>query len=473
MHEHRYAYQHPGLANLILHIWPDRRFNSFEEIESVMKGTAGYAELRFDNGALFPSSLEFRVVPQPSVHKRFQPGEVAALTLDENEGGHFEKFIVEVQDDDGERILASVVQPEHIPVYDSRRSQLRFRQAAGGATSMEPRPDPPWTYVTTVSGLELLNAIALDSESAIVRLDAADIAEIQEWLTTQFVRPVYHFKIYRSAVVTRAAENPRAVTSRILGGLQLFASSHVEAGLNLYFATTEQGNVVPSTTSEPSIVPIHHSFSWPQTQSYRESRPAVDLSDDAIIHQLRNWIGQFTGIEITPDSLMARALSRYSRSLYNDYQVEVITDLVIGLETLLMPARQGEISYRVRQRAGFMVGNTPEERLTFASHTNKAYGVRSGAVHTSEESSDATLEFADECRDLLRMCIRRLLEAELPLRNQFCQVATTRRGRRDDKNEIHRFYEALIAFGSFQQAYEYWHNSSPTGTQSNSSEVQD
>jgi hypothetical protein len=325
----------------------------------------------------------------------------------------------------------------------------------------------------TVSGLGLTDDIELDGENAIVRLEPADIAEIQEWLTIQFVRPLYPFKVYRNAIVTKTASDPRSVTSRILHGLQVFAPSHVETGVSLFFDGSAPSEVAPAPgMDDVPIVPITGGFESPHMQSYREAHLTVDLSDSRRVEELRDWVGHVTEIDIAPDSLMARALMRYSRSLHNDYMVEVITDLVIGLETLLMPARDDEISYRVRQRAGFMAGNTPVKRLELASLTGRAYGVRSGAVHTSEASSDATPELADKCREILRVCIKSLLQAEPPLRNQFCQVATTKRGRRDDKAEIHRFYEALIAFGSFQQAYEYWHSPNSRDAQSSSSEMQ-
>ena len=58
-----------------------------------------------------------------------------------------------------------------------------------------------------------------------------------------------------------------------------------------------------------------------------------------------------------------------------------LIDLVIALEALFSPGKEGELRFRISQRAAILLGNNPTEKLEIAGFIKKMYDARSKLVH--------------------------------------------------------------------------------------------
>jgi hypothetical protein len=79
-------------------------------------------------------------------------------------------------------------------------------------------------------------------------------------------------------------------------------------------------------------------------------------------------------------------------------------------------------------------------------------------VHTNMKDAAATEAMAAQCQDLLRRSLRRILEAPEELRDHFCQTT------KSSAAAIDRFYNALVNFGSFNSAVDWWIAADVTNT---------
>jgi len=63
---------------------------------------------------------------------------------------------------------------------------------------------------------------------------------------------------------------------------------------------------------------------------------------------------------------------------------EKLIDLVIALEILFSPSREGELKFRITQRAAILLGKTAPERVSVKDFLRRVYDARSGLVHSGE-----------------------------------------------------------------------------------------
>jgi hypothetical protein len=77
-------------------------------------------------------------------------------------------------------------------------------------------------------------------------------------------------------------------------------------------------------------------------------------------------------------------LHRFQVGMADMSSVDSAIDLGIILESLFLPDQGAELSYRLKMRAGKLLGQTVDERETLSRHFGKLYDIRSTAVHTGE-----------------------------------------------------------------------------------------
>lgn len=93
---------------------------------------------------------------------------------------------------------------------------------------------------------------------------------------------------------------------------------------------------------------------------------------------------------------------------------EKLIDLVIALEILFSPAKEGELRFRIAQRAAILLGKTADDRISIKDFLVDIYDTRSGLVHAGESpflpSAKKKLTSEDLARlgDYVRQAILRL-----------------------------------------------------------------
>lgn len=356
------------------------------------------------------------------------------LTIHLPHEGVADEFSIRISEvsEDGKKAVAEIDRPLNVPICSYRwtvKTNFNYEQKANNY-SLNP---PLWPFLKTIVGLDIPSDIQLDENTRIIKLTQADAIEMKHYLSSTYRNHPLIFNPLTHAVCF--LERPQDVQQefkRVLLALRLFNPGYVEYGLDFQFDASQS------------------SHSLQDKPPYRHPYPKFILTKDETL-LLQDWWNDYKSITISQNSVMDRALSRFERT-YSGNPHERTTDAVISMETLLMPGRSGEINYRVAQRAGFLVSDDPGERITTAHKVKKAYGVRSGMVHENAESSSVTEDSADECRELLRCCIKRIMCLDSDLRDEFCQV-------RKNTDVIHTFYDALISFGNDEGALTYWRES--------------
>jgi hypothetical protein len=93
---------------------------------------------------------------------------------------------------------------------------------------------------------------------------------------------------------------------------------------------------------------------------------------------------------------------------------EKLIDLVIALEVLFSPGREGELRFRIGQRAAILLGKTADERASIKDFLMHVYDARSDLVHSGESpfspnaSKKPTNEDLGRLGDYVRQAILRL-----------------------------------------------------------------
>ena len=103
-----------------------------------------------------------------------------------------------------------------------------------------------------------------------------------------------------------------------------------------------------------------------------------------------------------------------SKGITHTKPEEKLIDLVIALEVLFSPGREGELRFRIAQRAAILLGKTADERVSIKDFLMHVYDARSGLVHSGESpfSPDASKKLTNEdlgrLGDYVRQAILRL-----------------------------------------------------------------
>ena len=93
---------------------------------------------------------------------------------------------------------------------------------------------------------------------------------------------------------------------------------------------------------------------------------------------------------------------------------EKLIDFIIALEVLFSPGREGELRFRIGQRAAILLGKTADERASIKDFLVRVYDARSDLVHSGESpfSPNASRKLAKEdlgrLGDYVRQAILRL-----------------------------------------------------------------
>jgi Apea-like HEPN len=138
----------------------------------------------------------------------------------------------------------------------------------------------------------------------------------------------------------------------------------------------------PGSISTPFIVsgpPFqesgHHGFPYEQPQN---TVVIYDLSADeasAFASFVRGNLGGLTAVPLD------YPLRRFSQAETRENPEDRIVDLMIACESLLLPDREGELSYRMALRFAFTLGKDGDQRRQLFDEMRAAYRVRSWIVH--------------------------------------------------------------------------------------------
>jgi hypothetical protein len=82
---------------------------------------------------------------------------------------------------------------------------------------------------------------------------------------------------------------------------------------------------------------------------------------------------------------------------------EKLIDLVIALETLFSPSREGELKFRIAQRGAVLLGETADDRIAIRDFLGSIYDARSALVHAGESPFSATAKKKLADGDLTRL----------------------------------------------------------------------
>lgn len=82
---------------------------------------------------------------------------------------------------------------------------------------------------------------------------------------------------------------------------------------------------------------------------------------------------------------------------------EKLIDLVIALEVLFSPGREGELRFRIGQRAAILLGKTADERVSIKDFLMHVHDARSGLVHSGESPFLPTAKKKLTNEDLARL----------------------------------------------------------------------
>jgi hypothetical protein len=82
---------------------------------------------------------------------------------------------------------------------------------------------------------------------------------------------------------------------------------------------------------------------------------------------------------------------------------EKLIDLVIALEVLFSPGREGELRFRIAQRAAILLGKTADDRMSIKDFLVGVYDARSGLVHAGESPFSPTAKKRLTNEDLVRL----------------------------------------------------------------------
>ena len=255
------------------------------------------------------------------------------------------------------KVTTEVERPSNVPISPNRwtmQGNFKYREAVADY-NLNP---PQWPFLKTLVGLDIPRDIELDDNTWLIRLTDADAIELRLHISQGYsdipmiFNPLTHAVCYREQ-----PQDLQGQFSKLIRALRLFKSGYIECGLDFEFQRNQSGHTLQDK------IP------------YRISYPKLMLNE-ADLPELLEWWNHFQSIDIVPGSVMDRALGRFERT-YVGNPHERTTDAVISLETLLMPTRQGEINYRVAQRAGFLLSNDPVERIEIASKVrmHTTYGV--------------------------------------------------------------------------------------------------
>jgi hypothetical protein len=354
--------------------------------------------------------------------------------------GVADKFRVVISEvsEDGETAIADVERPSNVPICSGRWSieQDLTRQQKARDSALN---SPPWPYFMTLVGLEIPHDFQLDDNTHIIKFTDADAMEIGLHLSSRIGMPLIFNPVTHAVCFRGPLPNLQDTYGKLLMALRLFKSGYLERGLDFHFEGGQSGH---SLQDKP---PYRHPY-----------QPLNLLPNDIVSLQI--WWDLYNSVLIEEGSTMHRALRRFER-VYSGELHERLTDTVISLETLLMPGGEGELRYRVAQRASFLVSADPATRLQIAQKIKKAYDMRSSLVHANARERGLTEEFAEECRDLLRLCLKTILESDSDLRREFCRP-------KKSADAMHNFFDALVNFGDLNAAVRYWRTSRGTSKKS-------
>lgn len=82
---------------------------------------------------------------------------------------------------------------------------------------------------------------------------------------------------------------------------------------------------------------------------------------------------------------------------------EKLIDLVIALEVLFSPGREGEMRFRIAQRTALLLGKTADDRMSIKRFLIRIYDARSGLVHAGESPFSSTAKNKLTSEDLARL----------------------------------------------------------------------
>ena len=100
------------------------------------------------------------------------------------------------------------------------------------------------------------------------------------------------------------------------------------------------------------------------------------------LHKYRDYFARFTALPEHDKRVLRVAIDRVNRALRRHWSVDAAIELGVALEAFFLSDEdQSELSYRLRLRCAWWLGETPEERIQLMEWAGVIYKCRSVAVH--------------------------------------------------------------------------------------------
>jgi hypothetical protein len=223
--------------------------------------------------------------------------------------------------------------------------------------------------------------VEIDEGWTIDRMTDAEVREVGTWgiVGMSMLKPQYTVRFQRQLVARESLDSSEAVSE--IARIQDEGYRAIELtvwALRLF----KRGAIsVPIMIGGPPFrEDIHGASHLEQPQS---AIVVYDLSADET-RDFASFVREYG------DGLTAKALDypirRFSEAETKQNPEDKIVDLMIACESLLLPDREGELSYRMALRFAFTLGDSGKRRRELFDQMKAAYAIRSWIVHGKTRS---------------------------------------------------------------------------------------
>jgi hypothetical protein len=176
------------------------------------------------------------------------------------------------------------------------------------------------------------------------------------------------------------------------------------------------------TSTNPRYIELDSRRSLRVPSRAPEAKPLNTLLLDQVA-QLAELIPQ--GAVAEPANRHDVALNRFFRGCAAQTPSDALLEHTIALEAILLPFKfEGELAYRLRVNAAWLLGRDRAERAAIAHKVNRIYTLRSALVHgLKPPNHDEVNEASGWARVILSDLLRHCLKAGWPRDTELAQLA--------------------------------------------------
>jgi hypothetical protein len=164
--------------------------------------------------------------------------------------------------------------------------------------------------------------------------------------------------------------------------------------------------------TEPRIVEVEASRMGP----INKCEVKWSITED-LINQIAELASKIPANAVgQPQTRQDVALNRYMRGSATQNPGDALLEYTIGLEATLLPSKfEGELGYRLRVNAAWLLGEDAAQRREIARKIGRAYNLRSALVHGLKVPKPSDLVGgAEDAKQILRMLLLLCLRDHWP-----------------------------------------------------------